>query len=140
MSHLPAVVAAHARLTFPEVQDHESLESFFLDLSLSLFESSSTNGKLIGHIKLYGEGKSKSVIRANVTGRRESLQVEIRNFQPEKEVKVWLNIIAYKRSEDELRRKFFRTITQTTKEHKVKLQGLRIAQKHDHDKLFTGRS
>ncbi len=131
MSQHPAIVAAQARLIFPKIQSHRTLEAFFLALSISLFDSISLDRALIGHIKLYGEGSSKSVIRANVTGRRESVQVEIRNFQPEKQVKVWLNVIAYGRSEGELRESLHRTLIQLTAGHKVKLQALRVAHEHD---------
>jgi hypothetical protein len=132
VSNLPAFVAAQGRLIFPKVQTSQKLRAFFLALSLSLFDSSSVNGNLIGHIKLYVEGNSKSVIRANVTGRRESAQVEIRNFHPEKEVKVWLNIIAYRSSEETLRRSFLRALFQLAKEHKVKLRGFRGGHEHSH--------
>ncbi len=130
MSHLPAIVGARARLIFPKVQNHAGLEFFFRDLSLSLFETSSPDGKLIGHMKLYGKGDSKSMIRADATGLRESVTVEVRNFHPEIEVELWLNIITYKMSEDELRRNFLRTLIQTTKRHGVKVRGLRIEHEH----------
>ena len=130
VSHLPAIVGARVRLIFPKVQNHAGLEFFFRDLSLSLFETSSLHGKLIGHIKLYGKGDSKSMIRANATGSRESVQVEIRNPHPETGVELWLNIIAYKMSEDELRRNFLRTLIQTAKRHGVKVRGLEIEDEH----------
>ena len=130
VSHLPAIVGARVRLIFPKVQNHAELEFFFRDLSLSLFETSSLDGRLIGHIKLYGKGDSKSMIRANATGLRESVQVEIRNSHPEIGVELWLNIITYKMSEDELRRNFLRTLIQTAKRHGVKVRGLEIEDEH----------
>lgn len=130
MSHLPAVIGARVRLIFPKVQNQAGLEFFFRDLTLSLFETSSLDGRLIGHIKLYGKGDSKSMIRANATGLRESVQVEIRNSHPEIGVELWLNIIAYKKSEDELRRNFLRTLIQTAKRHGVKVRRLEIEDEH----------
>lgn len=130
LSHLPAIVAAKGNLIFPEFQDRRKLESFFRELCLSLFDSCATRGKLIGHLKLYGEGGRSTAIRANVTGMRESVQVEVRNFKPEKDVKIWVNIIAYTRSEDELRGSFLRTLSQFEKGRRVILRGMRIAHSH----------
>jgi hypothetical protein len=132
VSHLPTIVAAHAKLIFPEVQNHEGLQSFFLDLSLALFDASSLDRKLIGHMKLYGKGNSKSVIKANATGKPENVQVEIRNFHPEIEVELWLNIITYKLSESALRRNFLRAFTRITKQNEVKVRSLKIEHAHDH--------
>jgi len=132
VSHLPSIVSARVKLLFPKTQTSTELESFFLDLSLALFDSSSHDGKLIGHIKLYGKGNSKSVIRANATGIRENAEVEIRNFHPEKEVEIWLNVIAYGLSEDEIRRGFLRTLTQATRQHEVKVRSLRVEHRHGH--------
>jgi len=115
---------------FAKVDNHDRLDFFCRDLALSLFETSSLDGRLIGHIKLYGKGDSKSMIRANATGLRESLQVEIRNSHPEIRVELWLNIIAYKMSEDELRRNFLRTLIQTAKRHGVTVRGLEIEDEH----------
>ncbi len=130
LSHLPAIFAAKANLIFPRSQDRRNLESFFRDLSLSLFDSSATRGKLIGHLKLYGEGGCNTTIRANVTGLRESVQVDVRNFKPEKKVKLWVNLIAYARSEEELRGSFLRTMGQLENGQGVILRGLRISHNH----------
>lgn len=70
------------------------------------------------------------MIRANVTGMRESVQVEVRNFKPEKEVKIWVNIIAYARSEDELRGSFLRTLSRFENGRRVTVRGMRIAHSH----------
>jgi len=117
-------------LIFPKVQNKAGLEFFFRDLTLSLFETSSLGGRLIGHIKLYGKGGSKSMIRANATGLRESVQVEIRNSHPEIGVELWLNVIAYKMSEDVLRRNLLKTFIKTAERHGVKVRGLEIEDEH----------
>lgn len=117
---------------FARPQDRKALESFFLDLLQTLFDTSSVDEKLLGHIKLYGEGKSKSTVRANVTGKRESSRVEIRCSKAEKYVKVWLNIIAYKLDQESLRKRFLVAFSNFAKQRHVKLQGLRVAHGHDH--------
>src|SRR5207245_11436007 len=95
VSHLPAIVGARVRLIFPKVQNHAGLEFFFRDLSLSLFETSSLDGRLIGHIKLYGKGDSKSMIRANATGLRESVRVAVRDSDSGMGVELGLRTMPY---------------------------------------------
>ncbi len=70
------------------------------------------------------------MIRANATGMRESVQVEVRNFKPEREVKLWVNIIAYARSEEELRGSFLRALGKFENGRRVTLRGMRIAHSH----------
>jgi hypothetical protein len=132
VSKLPSHVAARCSLVFPELQNQQQLESFFLGLSLSVFDSSCRDGKFIGHIKFFGEGGSKSVIRANVTGIRANAEVEVRYFHPERQVNIWVNIIAYHASSDALRKRFLRSIIQQTRDHCVKVRGLRVVEKHGH--------
>lgn len=115
-------MAARAVLAFPRPQTRRALESFFSDLLLTLFDASSVNEKLLGHIKLYCEGNFKTIIRANVTTAKESSRVEIRGSKPEKRVKVWLNVIAYKLDENTLRKGVLAALASFCEQRHVELQ------------------
>jgi len=132
LSHVPSVLAAQALMTFPRPQNRNALESLFLDLLMVLFDIGSVDEKLLGHVKLYGEGKFKSIVRANVTGARENSRIEVRCPKAESYVKVWLNVIAYKLDGELLRKNFLTAFNNFAKQRHVRLHGLRIAHRHDH--------
>ncbi|MGB9659605.1 MAG: hypothetical protein ACPLY9_03675 [Nitrososphaerales archaeon] len=98
----PSVFAAEMNLEFSKTRTMEELKGFFQKLVLRLFEVSSIDDKLIGHIKIYSEGKNGSSIRANLTGSIKNLTVITNGNEEESKLRVWINVITFMIKEEEL--------------------------------------
>ncbi|MCP8322121.1 MAG: hypothetical protein H3Z52_14480 [archaeon] len=99
---LPSIFAAEMSLEFYEPRTMSEMKEFSQDLLLRLFEVSSFNGRLVGHIKIYSEGKNGTSIRANLTGSIRNLMVITNGDREERELRVWINVITFMVKKEEL--------------------------------------
>ena len=130
MSHLPSIVAVQASLTPEETLSPKAAKNLISDLALKFFDISNVNGTLLGHIKMFGESDSGSVIRANITDRRDSLRVILQGSEPIKKIELWINVIAYKIEKQVLEQRFSDVVREFTKSHKARLRV--SVSKHSH--------
>ncbi|MEM3531313.1 MAG: hypothetical protein QXL52_03195 [Nitrososphaerales archaeon] len=98
----PSVFAAEIDLKFSEIRTIKELTEFFRKMILRLFEVSGIDDKIVGHIKIYSEGKNGSSIRANLTGNIKDLTVIFNGDGEETELKVWINVITFMVKKEEL--------------------------------------
>jgi hypothetical protein len=128
----PSVFAAEMNLEFSETRTTEELKEFFRKLVLKLFEISSIDDKLVGHIKIYSEGKNGSSIRANLAGSVKNLTVITNVDREENELKVWLNVITFMVKKEELSMRVKDIIIEFIKDYKeiIKSFGMNLSETH----------
>ncbi len=129
----PSVFAAEINLEFSKTRTMNELKDFFQKLVLRLFEVSSVNDKLVGHIKIYSEGKNGSSIRANLTGSIKNLTVITNGNGEESKLKVWINVITFMVKEEELLKCVKDAIMKFVEDNQeiVKSFGLSISDAHE---------
>lgn len=129
----PSVFAAEMNLEFSKTRNMNELKEFFRELVLRLFEVSSIDDKLVGHIKIYSEGKNGSSIRANLTGNVKNLTVITNGNEEESNLKVWINVITFMVKEEELLKYVKDAIMKFVEDSKgiIKNFGLSISDTHE---------
>jgi|GEM_PF-3534430 len=134
----PSVFAAEMNLEFSKTRNMNELKEFFRELVLRLFEVSSIDDKLVGHIKIYSEGKNGSSIRANLTGNVKNLTVITNGNEEESNLKVWINVITFMVKEEELLKYVKDAIMKFVEDSKgiIKNFGLSISDNHENELAF----
>lgn len=132
----PSVFAAEIDLKFLKNRSTEELKYFFHDIVLGLFRVSGIDDRIVGHIKIYSEGKNGLCVRANLTGNVKNLTVITNSNREERELKIWINIITFMVKKEELIKKAEDTIVNFLKNNKkIKSFKLHIPDTHkEHQK------
>ncbi|NWG09798.1 MAG: hypothetical protein HXX80_05810 [Nitrososphaerales archaeon] len=99
---LPSIFAAEMNLEFSEARTIGEIREFFHEFLVQLFEVSSVDNRLVGHIKVYSEGQNGTSIRANLTGSIRNLMVIANGDGEERGLRVWINVITHMVKEEEL--------------------------------------
>lgn len=123
---LPSIFAAEMNLKFSKARTMSELKGFFHEFLAKLFEVSSIDGRLVGHIKVYSQGKNGTSIRANLTGNTKNLLVIVNGDKEERELTLWINVITFMVKEKELMERATNTIMGFVANYKEIIEGFEL--------------
>jgi hypothetical protein len=133
---LPSIFATEINIEFFEARTIGEIREFFREFLIRLFEVSSIDNRLVGHIKVYSEGQNGASIRANLTGSIRNLMVITNGDGEERRLRIWINVITHMVKEEELVGRVIDAIRRFTTDQKeiVKSFSLSLSNTHRNHK------
>jgi len=131
----PGFVAAHFKIVFNEEKSKEDVNNFVKELMERLFDISSKEERLIGHLKLYSKSNSGTKVRANLTGLKKNLTIFFDNWERDKVFEFWLNLISFFKEGKELEESLKDILEDMVKKYKGIIEEYNVSleeAKHQH--------
>ncbi|GBC75611.1 hypothetical protein HRbin06_00930 [archaeon HR06] len=130
----PGFVGAYFKIIFNEEKSKEDVNNFVKELMEMIFDISSKEEKLIGHLKLYSKSNNGSKIRANLTGLKKNLTIFFDNWKEDKIFEFWLNLISFFKEGKELEKSLKDILRDLVKRYNgtIKEYNASLEAKHQH--------